>query len=273
MPTSPPRIWLAAAAISMAWLMIGCGGPPAAGGDDGTTGSPARPTEAATQRPAAVATGIRSPAATPGTLASPTRPPSAPVAATTAAQPAAPPSRGDQEEKAVTAARIAVARETRLRARTLRVASVRAEEWPDAGLGCPEPGMAYAEVLTPGHRVVLEAGGNRYEVHTSDAGAAVVCDEEEAGGTMQPRTDGGGAEQAERAARELVAREARVAAAALQLVSSAASEWPDSSLGCPEEGMMYMQVITPGYLVVLEAEGRRYEVHTDATGRAVLCGQ
>jgi hypothetical protein len=37
--------------------------------------------------------------------------------------------------------------------------------------------------------------------------------------------------------------------------------WPDSSLGCPEEGTAYAQVLTPGYLIRLEANGQEYEYH------------
>ncbi len=37
--------------------------------------------------------------------------------------------------------------------------------WPDAGLGIPEPGMMYAQVLTEGFHVLLEAAGKTYEYH------------------------------------------------------------------------------------------------------------
>jgi hypothetical protein len=50
-------------------------------------------------------------------------------------------------------------------------------------------------------------------------------------------------------------------------------EWSNSSLGCPQPGMMYAQVKTPGYRVVLEAEGKTYEYHTDAGRRVILCGE
>jgi len=50
-------------------------------------------------------------------------------------------------------------------------------------------------------------------------------------------------------------------------------EWPDASLGCPEPGMMYAQVITPGYQILLSHDGETYRYHTDARGnRVVLCG-
>jgi glucose/arabinose dehydrogenase len=58
--------------------------------------------------------------------------------------------------------------------------------------------------------------------------------------------------------------------AAIAVVSSEAVEWPDASLGCPQPGLMYVQVVTPGYLVVLEAEGKRYEYHT-SRDELVLC--
>jgi hypothetical protein len=50
-------------------------------------------------------------------------------------------------------------------------------------------------------------------------------------------------------------------------------EWPDASLGCPKPGMMYAQVITPGYRITLEAQGREYTFHTgtDPEGPIVRC--
>ena len=50
-----------------------------------------------------------------------------------------------------------------------------------------------------------------------------------------------------------------------------AKQWRDSSLGCPREGMMYAQVITPGYMIVLQAGDRLYEFHTDKREAVVLC--
>lgn len=48
-------------------------------------------------------------------------------------------------------------------------------------------------------------------------------------------------------------------------------EWSDSSLGCPEPGKMYAQVITPGYRVMLKAKSRTYEYHTDQGDNVILC--
>lgn len=38
--------------------------------------------------------------------------------------------------------------------------------------------------------------------------------------------------------------------------------WDDTSLGNPEPGMTYSQVIVPGFNILLEAEGQVYEYHT-----------
>lgn len=37
--------------------------------------------------------------------------------------------------------------------------------WPDAALGCREPGRMYAQMLTDGARVVLAHGGRTYSYH------------------------------------------------------------------------------------------------------------
>ena len=57
--------------------------------------------------------------------------------------------------------------------------AVEAVEWPDSSLGCPEPGNAYLQVLTPGYRVVLEAGGQQVTYHTDrrDPPNMVRCSE------------------------------------------------------------------------------------------------
>ncbi|HET6317130.1 MAG TPA: hypothetical protein VFG86_11775 [Chloroflexota bacterium] len=56
----------------------------------------------------------------------------------------------------------------------------------------------------------------------------------------------------------------------VQLLSLQAVAWSDSSLGCPQAGIAYAQVITPGYRVVVESGGQTLEYHTDQTGRAIV---
>ncbi len=60
-------------------------------------------------------------------------------------------------------------------ARLVTVISDEDVTWPDASLGCPEPGLMYAQVLTEGKRIVLEVGGRRYKYH-SGAGGPFLCE-------------------------------------------------------------------------------------------------
>ena len=49
--------------------------------------------------------------------------------------------------------------------------------WNDTSLGCPIPGMAYAQVITPGFRFIFEYQGQQDEYHTDRDGSTVVaCD-------------------------------------------------------------------------------------------------
>ena len=80
-------------------------------------------------------------------------------------------------------------------------------------------------------------------------------------------------DQAVQRAREVLAGELRCDVDDVQVVSVEAVEWSDSSLGCPQPGMMYLQVITPGYRVILEHDAQQYTVHTDQGHRAVRCDQ
>ena len=50
-----------------------------------------------------------------------------------------------------------------------------------------------------------------------------------------------------------------------------AVQWPDASLGCPQPDMLYAEVVTPGYIIVLSVENQTYEYHTDLDRLVVLC--
>jgi hypothetical protein len=47
--------------------------------------------------------------------------------------------------------------------------------------------------------------------------------------------------------------------------------WPDSSLGCPQPGMVYTQVLAPGYLILLEANDTMYEYHANRATYVTFC--
>jgi hypothetical protein len=59
----------------------------------------------------------------------------------------------------------------------------------------------------------------------------------------------------------------------LVVVMTAQRDWPDSSLGCPEPGRAYAQVITPGFVVTIDSDDliNEVQVHTDRGTRALIC--
>ncbi len=72
-------------------------------------------------------------------------------------------------------------------------------------------------------------------------------------------------------ARKDLARRLSISDAGISLLRAEVVNWSDSSLGCPQPDMAYAQVITPGYLVVLQAGGKQYEYHAGRSGPAVYC--
>jgi hypothetical protein len=62
-------------------------------------------------------------------------------------------------------------------------------------------------------------------------------------------------------ARADLAQRLGVAAADISVVSVTARDFSDTSLGVPQPGQVYAQVITPGYVLVLAVHGQEYTYH------------
>ena len=48
----------------------------------------------------------------------------------------------------------------------------------------------------------------------------------------------------------------------IRLVSYEELVWPDSSLGCPQPGMEYLQVLYDGARIILDVDGMQYNYHS-----------
>jgi len=82
---------------------------------------------------------------------------------------------------------------------------------------------------------------------------------------------GGAVDAVSRQAVAMLAAKLAVDASQIQVTLAASIDWPDSSLGCPQPGMAYSQVVTPGYRIVLTYKQTEYEYHADRRGRLVTC--
>ncbi len=62
-----------------------------------------------------------------------------------------------------------------------------------------------------------------------------------------------------------------VAPAEIEVVSVEAVVWPDGSLGCPQPGMLYPQVLQEGMRIRLSAAGVLYQYHSGERRAPFLC--
>ncbi len=58
----------------------------------------------------------------------------------------------------------------------INVLDAREVTWSNSSLGCPQPGMLYAEVLTPGFLILLSANGQDYEYHAGKGSDVFYCE-------------------------------------------------------------------------------------------------
>lgn len=79
-------------------------------------------------------------------------------------------------DQMVILARMHLARKLGITEKQIALFEVRAAEWPDTSLGCPQAGMQYAQALTPGYRILLEAAGKIYTYHTDTHERVVLCE-------------------------------------------------------------------------------------------------
>jgi hypothetical protein len=71
-------------------------------------------------------------------------------------------------------------------------------------------------------------------------------------------------------ARAEAARQLKTQASEFTVVTIEPTQWRDSSLGCRKPGTMSGQVMSNGYTVLLERQGKRHQVNV-AGSRAVMC--
>ena len=70
-----------------------------------------------------------------------------------------------------------------------------------------------------------------------------------------------------------LAQRLNTSVAQIQFVSFQSVDWPNLTLGCPQQKMSYAQVSIPGYLIVLEVNGNQYEYHGRLGGDPFLCSK
>ncbi|HEX9707574.1 MAG TPA: hypothetical protein VGA24_08035, partial [Steroidobacteraceae bacterium] len=141
------------------------------------------------------------------------------------------------------------------------VDTIVAVDWRDSSIGCPKPGMAYLDVITPGHKITLRADGQIYTVHEA-GNSAFVCRQTKAQGGITPQLDLVFGEQLVFARKDLASR-IGVPESEITVGSAEENTWDDASLGCPEAGANYPPGPVTGWILTLKHGMRDYTYHTD----------
>jgi hypothetical protein len=69
----------------------------------------------------------------------------------------------------------------------ITVVSQTEKSWPDKSLGCPRKGMSYAQVLSNGSELILEAAGRKYAYHSGPRRPYFYCaNPDRVGGRVTP---------------------------------------------------------------------------------------
>ena len=145
----------------------------------------------------------------------------------------------------------------------VKLVSIEPVDWPNGCLGVTHMGMMCTQNVVPGFRIILAANGKQYEFHTSLDASNVAP------------SNGPAVEVPEAivaVVKPMLASALGVAESEITVVSTQIIEWPDNCLGNIEPGTACGQVVTPGYLVTLAANGQQYEYHTNGDASVVKPG-
>jgi len=150
----------------------------------------------------------------------------------------------------------------------IQVDTIRAVDWPDSSIGCPKPGRAYLQVITPGHKVTLRADGRIYVVHEAN-NSAFVCEKTKPYAGVDPKGELVFGRQMLDARRDLASR-LGVPESEIKLMGAQERTWDDAGLGCPEPGKSYPDGKVTGWVLSLEHAKRQFTYHTDLN-RTIPC--
>jgi hypothetical protein len=88
--------------------------------------------------------------------------------------------------------------------------------------------------------------------------------------TEEPMQGSGDLTSAQDAAVSTLAKNLGLETSEIEVVSTESVEWPDACLGVTQEDIACAQVVTPGYKIILEANGKQVEYHTNEDGTVVV---
>lgn len=126
-------------------------------------------------------------------------------------------------------------------------------------------GFLIALIVLFGLSSMFKPKGSQRQFFTSNASGAPIASGQEATASAQIASD------AVQLAKKEVVTLTKLPEKTIDVVQQQRVDWPDSSLGCPQPGFAYLQVITPGYKIILQTPEEIFEYHTDMGSTILLC--
>ena len=175
---------------------------------------------------------------------------------------------GAEERSIAEQAKAVLADRLEIPVSTITVDTVRAVTWQDTSIGCPEPGVAYGQVLTPGHQVTLQAGDSTHSVHIAN-GKAFVCQRSKARRDAPAAADVEWLEIAGKARADLASK-VGTSPDKIRVMNAGRRVWSSTALGCDDPRGTAMAVPVDGWVITLRYGDRDFTYHTDSA-RVLPC--
>jgi len=148
----------------------------------------------------------------------------------------------------------------------IKILSIEETVWQNSCLGIEKPEQTCLQALTPGYIIKIEIQGTEYTYHSDEAFKQILLYEK----PTEPVEDiGESLHPAAAAAQTYLAKHLGIDISAIKLVSFEYRDWPNGCLGISEPDVMCIEVITPGYRVIFDVEGKTYILRTNTSGSLV----
>jgi len=140
----------------------------------------------------------------------------------------------------------------------IALVSTESVTWPDGCLGVQKMGMMCTQAMVEGYRIIFETNGKEYVVHTNETGNSVV---------LASYLDSNNPIEA--VLIKQLSENLGLDAESVSIISNNPVEFNDTCLGVMMQDVMCAEVIIPGRIVVLEADGIQYEFHVSDEGTRI----
>ncbi len=162
---------------------------------------------------------------------------------------------------AAQAARSALAGLLGLDSAAVAVLTVQPGQWSDSCLDLGGPAEICAQQIVDGYQVELQAVGALFTYRTDADGANLRM-------VLPPVAD---AQPPVQAARVVLAGQLGLSdPGQVAIIQTLQVYWLNACLGVASPGLACAEVITPGFRILLEAQGARYEFHTNENGSQII---